>query len=244
MTQLASTVKNDPAVDAVMAFNGGGFGGRPLNTGNMFITLKSLNERRVSVDQIIGRLRGQLQHFPGVNLYLQPVQDLRVGGRRSNAQYQYTLQSDSVQDLLLWAPRMLQKLKTVRGLLDLNSDQQDKGLQAGLVIDRTTAARLGITAQAIDNTLYDAFGQRQVSTMYTSLNQYHVVLEVAPEYWQSPEGLKNIYVTGPNGVQVPMNVLTRYEPSTVPLIVTHPLGHDFLQSRARTRARRRGWERR
>jgi multidrug efflux pump len=221
MTQLASTVKNDPAVDAVMAFNGGGFGGRPLNTGNMFITLKPLNERRISADQIIGRLRGQLQHFPGVNLYLQPVQDLRVGGRRANAQYQYTLQSDSVQDLLLWAPRMLQKLKTVRGLLDLNSDQQDKGLQAGLVIDRATASRLGITSQAIDDTLYDAFGQRQVSTMFTSLNQYHVVLEVAPEYWQSPEGLKNIYVTGPSGAQVPLNVLTRYEPSTVSLVIAH-----------------------
>ena len=220
MMALASTVKSDPAVDAVMAFNGGGFG-RALNTGNMFITLKPLNERGINADQIIGRLRGKLAQFPGVNLYLQPVQDLRVGGRRANALYQYTLQSDNVQDLLVWAPRMLQKLRTVGGLLDVNSDQQDKGLQAGLVIDRATASRLKVSAQAIDDVLYDAFGQRQVSTMYTSLNQYHVVLEVEPQYWQNPDGLKNIYVAAPGGSQVPLSALTRYEPSTVPLVITH-----------------------
>jgi len=220
MMALASTVKSDPAVDAVMAFNGGGFG-RALNTGNMFITLKPLNERGINADQIIGRLRGKLAQFPGVNLYLQPVQDLRVGGRSANAQYQYTLQSDNVQDLLIWAPRMLQKLRTVGGLLDVNSNQQDKGLQAGLVIDRATASRLGISAQTIDNVLYDAFGQRQVSTMFTSLNQYHVVLEVAPQYWQNPDGLKNIYVAAPGGSQIPLSTLTRYQPSTVPLVVTH-----------------------
>ena len=220
MTALANTVKSDPAVDAVMAFNGGGFG-RALNTGNMFITLKPLNERGISADRIIGRLRGKLAQFPGVNLYLQPVQDLRVGGSSANAQYQYTLQSDNVQDLLVWAPRMLQKLRTLPGLLDVNSDQQDKGLQAGLVIDRATASRLGISAQTIDNVLYDAFGQRQVSTMYTSLNQYHVVLEVAPQYWQNPDGLKNIYIAAPGGSQIPLSTLTRYQPSTVPLVVTH-----------------------
>ena len=145
---------------------------------------------------------------------MQPVQDLRVGGRSSNAQYQYTLQSDNVQDLLVWAPRMLQKLKTLPGLLDVNSDQQDKGLQAGLVIDRAAAARLGITTQAIDNTLYDAFGQRQVSTMYTRINQYHVVLEVDPQFWQNPEGLKYIYVKGTGRRQVPLSAFARYEPST------------------------------
>ena len=220
MTALANTVKRDPAVAAVMAFNGGGFG-RALNTGNMFITLKPLNERGISADRIVGRLRGKLAQFPGVNLYLQPVQDLRVGGRRANAQYQYTLQSDNVQDLLVWAPRMLQKLRTLPGLLDVNSDQQDKGLQAGLVIDRATASRLGVSAQAIDNTLYDAFGQRQVSTMFTSLNQYHVVLEVEPQYWQNPDGLKNVYVAAPGGSQVPLSTLTHYQPSTVPLVITH-----------------------
>jgi multidrug efflux pump len=221
MTELASTVGKDPGVDAVMAFNGGGFGGRPLNQGNMFITLKPLDQRKLNADQIIGRLRGQLARFPGVTLYMQPVQDLRVGGRAGNAQYQYTLQSDNVQDLLLWAPRMLQKMKTLPGLLDVNSDQQDKGLQASLVIDRAAAARLGITTQAIDDVLYDAFGQRQVSTMYTQLNQYHVVIEVAPQFWQNPEGLKYIYVIASGGKQVPLSVFARYEPSTAPLVVTH-----------------------
>jgi multidrug efflux pump len=222
ITQLANIVAKDPDVAAVLAFNGGGFGGRGLNTGNMFMTLKPLAERNgLTADLVIGKLRRALAGLPGVTLYMQPVQDLRVGGRFSNAQYQYTLQSDSVENLLLWAPRMLQKLKTVRGLLDVNSDQQDKGLQAGLVIDRATAARLGITTQAIDNTLYDAFGQRQVSTMYTRLNQYHVVLEVDPQFWQNPEGLKYIYVKGPGGSQLPLSAFARYEPSTTSLVVTH-----------------------
>jgi multidrug efflux pump len=221
ITQLAETVVEDPAVDSVMAFNGGGFGGRPLNTGSMFLTLKPLAERKINADQVIARLRQKLVRIPAVTLYLQPVQDLRVGGRSSNAQYQYTLQGDNVQDLLLWGPRMLQKLKTVRGLLDVNSDQQNKGLEAGLVIDRATAARLGISTQMIDNTLYDAFGQRQVSTMYTQLNQYHVVLEVDPQFWQSPDSLKHIYVKTPSGNQVPLSTFTHYEPSTAPLVVTH-----------------------
>ncbi|HEY7163355.1 MAG TPA: multidrug efflux RND transporter permease subunit [Candidatus Binatia bacterium] len=220
ITQLSQIVAEDPAVAGVMAFNGGGFG-RALNTGSMFVTLKPLAERKISADQVIGRLRGKLARIPAVTLYLQPVQDLRVGGRGSNAQYQYTLQSDSVQDLLVWGPRMLAKLKTVPGLLDINSDQQTKGLQAGLVIDRATAARLGITTQMIDNTLYDAFGQRQVSTIYTQLNQYHVVMEVEPQFWQDPEGLKHIYVKAPNNVQVPLSTFTHYAPSTAPLVVTH-----------------------
>ena len=220
ITQLASTVLEDPAVSAVMGFNGGGFG-RALNTGNMFLTLKPLAERQITADQVIGRLRAKLARIPAVTLYLQPVQDLRVGGRSSNAQYQYTLQGDNVKVLLVWAPRMLQKLRTVPGLLDVNSDQQNKGLEAGLVIDRPTAARLGITAQMIDNTLYDAFGQRQVSTMFTQLNQYHVVLEVDPQFWQNPDGLKHIYVTTPSGAQVPLSAFTHYEPATAPLVVTH-----------------------
>ena len=220
ITQLASTALEDPAVSAVMGFNGGGFG-RALNTGNMFLTLKPLAERQITADQVIGRLRAKLARIPAVTLYLQPVQDLRVGGRSSNAQYQYTLQGDNVRDLLVWAPRMLQKLRTLPGLLDVNSDQQNKGLEAGLVIDRPTAARLGITAQMIDNTLYDAFGQRQVSTMFTQLNQYHVVLEVDPQFWQNPDGLKHIYVTTPSGAQVPLSAFTHYEPATAPLVVTH-----------------------
>ena len=220
MTQLAETVLEDPAVESVMGFNGGGFG-RALNTGNMFLALKPLAERKITADQVIARLRGKLARIPAVTLYLQPVQDLRVGGRMSNAQYQYTLQSDSVQDLLIWGPRMLAKLKTVRGLLDVNSDQQNKGLQASLIIDRATASRLGITTQMIDNTLYDAFGQRQVSTIYTQLNQYHVVMEVDPQFWQNPDGLKHIYVKAPDGAQVPLSAFTHYAPSTAPLVVTH-----------------------
>ncbi|HEY1373081.1 MAG TPA: multidrug efflux RND transporter permease subunit [Candidatus Binatia bacterium] len=220
ITQLAQIVMEDPAVSAVMTFNGGGFG-RALNTGNMFITLKPLSERKLPADQIIARLRGKLARIPAVTLYLQPVQDLRVGGRSSNAQYQYTLQADNVQDLLVWGPRMMQKLKTLPGLLDVNTDQQNKGLEASLVIDRATAARLGITAQMIDNTLYDAFGQRQVSTIFTQLNQYHVVMEAAPEFWQNPDGLKHIYVKTPSGAQVPLSVFTHYEPATSPLVVNH-----------------------
>ena len=221
ITQLANTVTKASEVDAVVAFNGGGFGGRGLNTGSMFMTLKPLAERGLTADLVIAKLRRSLAQFPGVTLYMQPVQDLRVGGRSSNAQYQYTLQSDNVQDLLVWAPRMLQKLKSLPGLLDVNSDQQDKGLQAGLVIDRAAAARLGITTQAIDNTLYDAFGQRQVSTLYTRINQYHVVLEVDPQFWQNPEGLNYIYVQGPGGSQVPLSAFARYQPSTTSLVVTH-----------------------
>jgi multidrug efflux pump len=221
MTELASTVLQDPAVAAVMGFTGGGFGGNALNTGRMFLTLKPLEERRLSADRIIGRLRAKLARFPGVNLYLQPVQDLRVGGRPGGAQYQYTLQSDNVSDLLIWAPSLLEKLKTLPGLLDVNSDQQNKGLQAQLMIDRGTASRLGITAQAIDDALYDAFGQRQASTIFTPLNQYHVVLEVEPGFWQNPDGLKSIYVKTADGKQVPLSVFARYEPSTAPLVVTH-----------------------
>jgi multidrug efflux pump len=221
ITQLANTVTKASDVDAVVAFNGGGFGGRGLNTGSMFMTLKPLAERGLTADLVIAKLRRSLAQFPGVTLYMQPVQDLRVGGRSSNAQYQYTLQSDNVHDLLVWAPRMLQRLKSLPGLLDVNSDQQDKGLQAGLVIDRASATRLGITTQDIDNTLNDAFGQRQVSTLYTRINQYHVVLEVDPQFWQNPEGLNYIYVKGASGSQAPLSAVARYQPSTTSLVVTH-----------------------
>ena len=187
----------------------------------MFVTLKPQGERKLSADQVIARLRGKLARLPGVNLYLQAVQDLRVGGRSSSAQYQYTLQGDDVKELNEWAPRMLAKLLTVRGLVQVNSDQQDRGLLAGLVIDRTTASRLGVTTQMIDDTLYDAFGQRQVSTLYTPLNQYHVVMEVDPRYWQNPDGLGTIYVRASNGGQIPLSAFTHYEPSNTALAVTH-----------------------
>ncbi len=152
---------------------------------------------------------------------MQGVQDLRIGGRLASAEYQYTLQSDDLAQLMEWAPKLLQKMRTIAQLTDVSSDQQNSGLAANLVIDRDSAARLGITPELLDNTLYDAFGQRQVSTMYTQLNQYHVVMEAAPEFWQSPEGLKQIYVSSTNGGQVPLSAFTHYQPSTTPLTVNH-----------------------
>jgi multidrug efflux pump subunit AcrB len=219
MLQLVDIVMADPAVDTSMAFTGGS--GGTSNTGRMFITLKPPAARKISADQVITRLRGKLARLPGVNLYLQAIQDLRVGGRLTAAQYQYTLQGDNVKKLNQWAPKMLDALRTIPGLLQVNSDQQDRGLQASLVIDRATASRLGITTQMIDDTLYDAFGQRQVSTMYTPLNQYHVVMEVDPQFWQSSDGLHYIYVRAANGGQIPLSAFSRYEPSNTPLAVTH-----------------------
>jgi multidrug efflux pump len=175
----------------------------------------------MSSDEVIARLRPKLARVPGVSLYLQAVQDLRIGGRSAGAQYQYTLQSDTVSELNDWAPRVFQKLRSMPELADVNSDQQDRGLQAGLDIDRVTAGRLGISTQTIDNTLYDAFGQRQVSVMYTQLNQYHVVMEVDPQFWQNPDGLKYLYVKGNGGVQVPLSAFSKYVPSNTALGVNH-----------------------
>ncbi|HVT14588.1 MAG TPA: multidrug efflux RND transporter permease subunit [Thermoanaerobaculia bacterium] len=216
LTQLVDIVKRDPAVDTVTAFIGGS-----ANTGRMFVALKPQGVRKLTADQVIARLRKELSRLPGTNLFLQPVQDVRVGGRMSGAQYQYTLQGDSTKELLAWAPRLLQKLRTLPGLADVNSDQQTKGLQASLIIDRATASRLLITPQMIDDTLYDAFGQRPVSTMYQQLNQYHVVLAVQPQYWQNPDGLKYVYVKAKDGKLVPLDAFARYQPSTAPLNINH-----------------------
>ena len=216
LAQFVDTVMKDPAVESANGFLGG-----TSNSGRMFVALKPREERDVTADQVIARLRGKLSHVPGANLFLQPVQDLRIGGRGGGAQYQYTLQGDDPAELFQWAPRVLERLRRLRELADVNSDQQNKGLQASLQIDRETAARLGITPQAIDNTLYDAFGQRPVSTMYTQLNQYHVVMEVDPAFWQSPEGLKSIYVRSKTGDMVPLAAFTRYAADTAPLTVNH-----------------------
>jgi multidrug efflux pump len=191
MTQFIGIVRKDKAVDSVVGFTGGG----QTNSGFVFISLKPEAERRIAADAVIARLRRELSQVPGASLFLQSVQDIRVGGRQSNAQYQFTLQADSLDDLYTWAPRIAQALQSVPVLTDVNSDQQQKGLETDLTIDRATAARFGITASQIDNTLYDAFGQRQVSTIYNALNQYHVIMEVAPEFWQSPETLKDIFVS-------------------------------------------------
>ena len=210
------TVMDDPAVESATGFLGGS-----ASSGRMFVALKGPGERKETADEVIARLRGKLSHVPGAALYLQPVQDVRVGGRMGGAQYQYTLQADDSKELFAWSPRILRSFKQVKELTDVNSDQQDKGLQASLVIDRPTASRLGITPQAIDATLYDAFGQRPVSTMYTSLNQYHVVLEVAPEFWQNPTGLSSVYVKAKDGKLVPLSAFTHYQTSTAPLTVNH-----------------------
>jgi multidrug efflux pump len=216
LAAFVTTVSEDPAVESATGFIGGG----TASSGRMFVALKAPGERE-RVDLVIARLRGKLAHVPGASLFLSPVQDVRVGGRLGGAQYQYTLQADDAKELFSWAPRIVRAFRQLKELTDVNSDQQDKGLQASLVIDRPTASRLGITPQAIDATLYDAFGQRPVSTMYTSLNQYHVVLEVDPVFWQNPTGLRSVYVKGNDGMLVPLSAFTHYETSTAPLTVNH-----------------------
>jgi multidrug efflux pump len=216
--QMVDIVDKDEGVDTV---NGSTGGGGTTNQARMFISLKPLEERKVSVDQIIARLRPKLARIPGATLYLQASQDLRIGGRMSAALYQYTMLCDNLQDLTEYAPRMLAELKTIPIIADVNSDQQNRGLQSMVVYDRKTAARFGISSQLLDNVLYDAFGQRQVSTMYTSLNQYHVVMEAAPAYWQNPLSLRDIFVMSPNGTEVPLDAIASYAPTTAPLAVTH-----------------------
>jgi multidrug efflux pump subunit AcrB len=220
-TQLAEIVQKDPGVDYVLAFAGSGGGGATTNVGRMFVTLKPLSERKVSADQIINRLRGKLSHIPGVQLFLQASQDIRVGGRGSDAQYQYTLQDSNLDELNEWAPKLLDKMKTMPELRDASTDQQENGLEARLVVDRDTASRLGLTMQAIDNVLYDAFGQRQVSTMYTGLNQYYVVMEVDPKYQRDPDSLKGIYIRSPNGTNVPLSAISHFELRRTALAVNH-----------------------
>ncbi|HSZ93775.1 MAG TPA: efflux RND transporter permease subunit [Acetobacteraceae bacterium] len=200
LDQMVAIVRSDPAVASVVGFTGQGSGGAggQSNTGSVFIALKPIAQRG-NINAVMGRLRRSLGAVPGAQLFLQPVQDIRVGGRQSNAAYQYTLQGDSASQLYEWAPKLLSALQNNPVLRDVNTDQQQKGLETDLVIDRSTASRLGVNAAQIDNTLYDAFGQRQVSTIYSALNQYHVVMEVAPRYWQSPETLKDIYVSTAGG---------------------------------------------
>ncbi len=215
MSQFVDIVMKDPAVDTIVGFAGSG------NTGRMFITLKPLGERKITADQVINRLRGKLAVVPGATLYMQSAQDLTIGGRMGQAQYQYTLQGENLADLNDWTPRLVQKLRSLPELRDVNTDQQNKGLQANVVIDRDTAARLGVAAAAVDNALYDAFGQRQVSVMYRQLNQYHVVMEVAPQFSRSPDALQNIYVRANNGTAVPLAALAHFGPSNVALAVNH-----------------------
>src|ERR1700731_4178270 len=218
MRVFTDIVANDPAVDSVTSFTGGGSGG---STARMFAQLKPLNERKLSADQVIGRIRRASAHVPGAALYLQAVQDLTVGGRSGAAQYQYTLQADNLTDLTHWAPIIQQRLAKVPELRDVNSDQQMRGLASNIMIDRDTAGRLGVNLQDVDNTLGDAFGQRQVSNIYKGLNQYHVVMEVAPQLQQSPDALKTIYVPSKSGKLVPLSAFAHYKYSNTPLSVNH-----------------------
>ena len=221
LTQFVGIIKTDPAIDHVIGFAGGSGGAAATNSARMFIALKPLAQRKISADLVIARLHKKTSHIAGATLYLQATQDLRIGGRSSNALYQYTLQGSDLDELNLWAPRLQQKMRTMRILTDVNSDQQNSGLEASLVVDRDTASRLGLTQQVIDDTLYDAFGQRQVSTMYTPLNQYHVVMEAAPQYWQNPASLAQIDVRSPTNAEVKLSTFTHYQPGTTALSVNH-----------------------
>jgi len=200
LRQLTAIVQRDPAVQDVVGFTGQGSGGAggQANTGMVFVALKPIGER-AGIEAVMSRLRRALSVVPGARLFLYPLQDIRAGGRQSNAAYQYTLQSDDAALLYQWAPKLQAALEHNPVLRDVNSDQQQRGLQTNLVIDRATASRLGVSASQIDNTLYDAFGQRQVSTIYSAQNQYHVVMEVAPRYWQSPATLQDIFVSTSGG---------------------------------------------
>ncbi len=220
LLEVVEIIRSDPAVDTVTGFSGGGTSGN-TNSGRMFIGLKPLEERQISVDQVIARLRPKLAKVPGAPTVLQAIQDLRIGGRASSAQYQYTLQSVDLEELNTWAAKVERKLRAVPEIADVTSDLQDKGLQSLVVFDRSTASRLGVSPQLIDDTLYDAFGQRQVSILYTPLNQYHVVMEVAPQYWQDPATLRDIYVRSTSGAQVPLSAVARYEPKHTLLMVNH-----------------------
>jgi multidrug efflux pump len=200
LTQMMDIVRKDPAVESVVGStgSGGGGGASQTNTGSVYVALKARGDRD-SIDVVMARLRRNLSHVPGGRLFLQPVQDIRVGGRQSNAAYQFTLQGDNTAEVYEWAPKLLDALQKDPTLVDVNSDQQQKGLETEMIIDRATASRLGINASQIDNTLYDAFGQRSVSTIFNALNQYRVIMEVAPRYWQSPEMLNQIWVSTSGG---------------------------------------------
>jgi multidrug efflux pump len=222
--QLAQMVLDDPAIGSVTAFVGGnGPGGGSSNLGSMFIALKPLNQRpgRVSGDQVVARLRRKLTSVPGATLYLQVQQDIQVGGRGSAAQYQYTLSDEDLNELNTWAPQFEARARTMPELTDVSTDQQNQGLAANLLIDRDTASRLGISAAAIDQVLYDAFGQREVSTMYTGLNQYYVVMEVDPKYQLSPDALNGIYVKSSTGAMVPLSTIAKYQAQRTALQVNH-----------------------
>ena len=212
--------------------SGGGRGGG--NIAQLFCQLKPIGVRKATADEIITRIRRKTSGMPGASLFLQSNQDIRVGGRQGNAQYQYTMQTQELNLLALWGPRVLDGSRTLPEIADVSSDQQNSGLSENVVIDRDTASRLGLTAQAVDSALYDAFGQRQVSTMYKSINQYHVVLALEQKWWSSPEVLDKVYVQTPRGIEVPISAFAHWsEGDHAPLAAASgavPGLHHFLQS--------------
>ena len=213
--QIEKVIQADPAVANVIVHTGTG------NTGSINIALKPLNERKISAAEVINRLRPKLNRLPVASAFLQAAQDLRIGGRSSNALYQYTIQSDNVADLSHWGPILLAGMQKIPGFQDVSSDAQNNGLEELLTYDRRTAARLGITPQSMDQSLSGAFGQSQISLIYTQLNQYYVVLEVAPPYWQSPEGLKNIYLKSSGSGIIPLSAVSSAQATTTPLVINH-----------------------
>ena len=217
LSEFLDEVSKDPAVATANGFTGGG----QTNSGFIFVVLKPISETHATSDQIIARLRGKLTHVAGASLYLQPVQDLRMGGRPSNSQYQYTLQDSSVIELRDWEPKIRAALSQLPELADVNTDAQDKGLRTLLSVDRGAVDRLSLNMNLVDSTLNDAFGQRQVSTIYEPLNQYHVVMEAAPRYWQEPASLNDVYVIAPSGAQVPLSALATWRMGNTPLAVNH-----------------------
>jgi multidrug efflux pump len=218
---LARVILKDPAVESLSSFIGIDGTNTTVNSGRFLINLKPLDQRKVGITTVINRLQPELAKVQDITLFLQPVQDLTVEDRVSRTQYQYSLEDPSTDELNSWTAKLVAKLSTLPQLRDVATDQQNNGSQVELVIDRSTASRLGITSQMIDDTLYDAFGQRQVSTMFTQLNQYHVVLEVDPEFQRNPQALKDIYLTSTTGGAVPLSTFVQYAPQKVPLIVTH-----------------------
>ncbi len=223
LSRFIQIVKRDPDVEHLVGFTGGGGGGSPTDQGRMFITLKPLEQRtnHNSADVVVARLRAACARVPGATCIFSANQDLRIGGRMSSAQYQYTIQSDTLQDLVKWGPILMENIKKIPGMKDVNTDQQNEGLESSLVYDRQTAMRLGLSAARLDTALYGAFGQSLVSTMYTPLNQYYVVLEVAPKWWQSPAGLDSVYLQAAHGGEVPLSTVTSLKTKTAPIQVNH-----------------------
>ena len=217
LASYVAIIRADPAVDHVVAFTGGG----QRNSAFFFVMLKPIAQRRISADLVIARMRRELAHVPGATLFLQAAQDVRVGGRGANAQFQYTLSGDDLAELRSWEPKIRQALSAVPQIVDVSTDQQDLGLQTSLIVDRNAATHLGVSMAQLDSTLNDLFGQRQVSTIYNPLNQYHVVMEVAPSYWQNPAELDHTYVASNTGAMVPLAAFAHWEPTNTSLAVAH-----------------------